>query len=146
MSKLCPALNQFTIANLLNFAKMLSTRNNKKKAISLLRNGLQVSMRPTGIELVSSAPQADTLSIELWARKLFSLNSRIRGNLLLQKLLLNYSNIFFYYFQTLIRWQPHYINGKLKKRLWKLAGVFGAVVLKHPRKYFPWGVCKNVNY
>ena len=28
-------------------------------------------MRPTGIELVSSAPQADTLSIELWARKSF---------------------------------------------------------------------------
>ena len=26
-------------------------------------------VRPTGIELVSSAPQADTLSIELWALK-----------------------------------------------------------------------------
>lgn len=26
-------------------------------------------VRPTGIELVSSAPQADTLSIELWAQK-----------------------------------------------------------------------------
>ena len=32
-------------------------------------------MRPTGIELVSSAPQADTLSIELWARKWFRKNS-----------------------------------------------------------------------
>ena len=28
-----------------------------------------LKVRPTGIELVSSAPQADTLSIELWALK-----------------------------------------------------------------------------
>ena len=34
----------------------------------LFRRYLKV-LRPTGIELVSSAPQADTLSIELWARK-----------------------------------------------------------------------------
>ena len=49
-------------------------------------------VRPTGIELVSSAPQADTLSIELWALKSdFSFADF---------LLPNYFNIFVFTFQS----------------------------------------------
>ena len=40
-----------------------------KKYPLFFRTGFCLKVRPTGIELVSSAPQADTLSIELWARK-----------------------------------------------------------------------------
>lgn len=47
-------------------------------------------VRPTGIELVSSAPQADTLSIELWA---------LKSDGCCSFLLPYYSNIFVFTFQ-----------------------------------------------
>lgn len=45
------------------------TRHTSKKA--LFAKYLFKMVRPTGIELVSPAPQAGALSIELWARKYF---------------------------------------------------------------------------
>lgn len=50
-------------------------------------------VRPTGIELVSSAPQADTLSIELWARKsLRNITANFDYSIILTFFLNNFKN------------------------------------------------------
>ena len=59
-------------------------------------------VRPTGIELVSSAPQADTLSIELWALKSEFHNNLISYYLIIVTFLKDFYKKFIFYDEKII--------------------------------------------